>query len=127
MRLIRALNNRFRRPIKLLLISLLFIGAASVAGIIYGLVRHASFTLRYIFDANLTLGVAAVLSGLFYNFVPAALLLPKKDTLLDHSTFVERSFKVRKQRQALATDILLSGVLVIVISGLIQILLSLIL
>lgn len=115
-----------RRPLKLVLISLVLIAVASIAGIIFGFVRDAAFTPRYIFDANLTLGVATVLAGLFYNFVPSALLIPGKDKLLDHSTFVERSFKTRKRRQAMAIDILLTGVLVIVISGLIQILLGLI-
>ena len=123
---IRASNvsGVLRRPVKLILISLLVIGVATLGGIIFGLIRHSAFTLRYIFDANVALGVAAILGGLFYNFVPAALLMPGKDKLLDHSTYVERSFITRKRRQALAIDILLTGVLVIVISGLIQLLLS---
>ena len=92
----------------------------------YGFFVHAFFTLRYIFDANYTIGVAVILAGFFYKFFPSS-MLPKGDTLFDHSTFAERSFKVRKHRLSLASDILLVGITIIVITGLIQILLSVIL
>ena len=115
----------FWHAIKLLRISLIFIVIVALLSLIFGFFVQGSFTLRYIFDANYTIGIAVILSGFFYKFFPSS-MLPKGDKLFDHTSFAERSFKVRKRRQALAVDILLVGINIIVITGLIQFLLSVI-
>ena len=117
------MKNFFRYVIRLLGISLMFVGIATALGLIYGFILHTAFTPRYIFDANFAIGVAVILAGIFYMFFPSS-MLQKGDKFLDHSTFVERSFKSRKRRQSLAMEILLVGILVIIIPGLIQVWLS---
>jgi len=112
-----------KRYLKLFVVSLIFIGVATALGLIYGMIAHGSFTLRYIFDSNFAFGVAAILAGIFYMFFPSS-MLQRGDKLFDHSTFAERSFKARQKRQTIATDILLTGISIILTSGLIQILLS---
>ena len=118
----KTLKDFFRRIFKLLAMSLLFNGIATVLGLIYGSIIHASFTARYVFDANFAIGVAVILAGFFYMFFPSS-MLQKRDKFFDHSTFVERSFEARKQRQSLAMDILLVGICSIVTVGVVQILL----
>jgi hypothetical protein len=117
---------KIRYVLKLLLVSLLFIGIATVLGLIFGLIMHASFTLRYIFGANLAMGVIAITAGFFYMFFPSS-MLQRGDKLFDHTTFAERSFKARRRRQKLAVEMSLVGIFTIVTSGLVQIFLSLIL
>ena len=104
----------------------MFIAGTAIISLIFGYFYHGSFTLRFIFDANYTIGVALILAGFFYKFFPSS-MLPKGDKLFDHTSFAERSFKIRKRRQALAMDILLVGINVILITGLIQLLLSVVL
>ena len=116
-------KSLFRHTLKLLVMSLMFIGIATALGIIYGFAMHVSFTFQYVFDANFAIGVAIILAGFFYMFFPSS-MLQKGDKFLDHSTFVERSFKTRKRRQTLAMDILLVGICIIVIPGFVQVLLN---
>jgi len=115
-----------KRYLNLIVISLLFIVIVAILSPIYGLIVHDSFTFRYIFDSNFTIGIAAIISGVLYMFFPVS-MLQKSGKLWDHSTFVERNFKERKHRQRLAKDILLVGILNIVITGLVQVILSVVL
>ena len=112
-----------KRYLKLLVVSLIFISSVSVFSIFFGFIAHGFFTIRYIFDANFTVGVAAIAGGIFYMFFPSS-MLSKGDRLTDHSTFAERSFNARKRRQKIAMDILLVGICIIVLAGLVQILLA---
>ncbi|MCL2874232.1 MAG: hypothetical protein FWE29_04790 [Defluviitaleaceae bacterium] len=112
-----------KKYLKLFLVSLIFIGIVTVLSFIYGLIAHGFFTLRYIFDSNFSIGVAAIVSGVFYMFFPSS-MLSRGDKLMDHSTFAERSFKARQRRQNIAMDMILVGISIIITAGLVQILLS---
>ena len=109
--------------LKLFRISLLFIGVGIISSIVFGFFRHSSFTLRYVFDANYTLGVVVIISGFFLKFFPSS-MMQKDDKLFDHTSFAERSFIARKRRHTLSNDILLVGIITILLAGLAQIILS---
>ena len=111
---------------KLLLTSLCFIMIIALLSIVYGLIVHQIFTLRYIFGANFLLGAIVILTGLVILFVPSVLVKKGRKLLDDHSTHIERSFEEREQRQHKAREIIWVGIFNIVLSGLIQVLLSMI-
>ena len=108
-----------------MLASAFFIVIVAIASIIYGLIAHRLFTLRYVFNANFIVAAVVILSGIVVMFIPSALVV-KGSRLLDRSTFVERSFNTREIRQHRARGILWVGIFNTLLTGLIQLLLSLI-
>ena len=118
--------ERIKIHLRLVVVALLFIAVVAILSTIYDLIANATFTGRYLFHANLFFGVVLIIAGCVLMFIPSA-MLPKGDKLFDKTTFVERSFNVRQRRQSAAMKILIIGILVVVLTGLMQILLSVIL
>lgn len=106
-------------------ISLGLIIAVAALSLFYGFLAHNMLTLRYIFPFNFIVAAALIAIGVALNFVPAA-FLSKGSKFLDHSTFVGRSFETRENRQRNARAVLWMGIYSFLLTGLIQILLSLI-
>ena len=102
--------------------SIIVIAAFSI---VYGFIAHGSFTLRYIFNANFLAGIILVAAGIVLMFIPTIFSL-WKEKLLDHSTYVEKSYDSREYRQQKARMILWLGLFNLILTGLIQLLLSLI-
>ena len=110
-----------KRYQRLLVTSLGSIGIITVLSLIYGLVTHRAFTTRYIFDANLLVGMVLLAAGIVYMLIPSSILPAKKDPLYDHTTFVERSFKARRRKQTIAIDLLAAGFFMVLVTGIIEI------
>ncbi|MCL2200460.1 MAG: hypothetical protein FWB75_00710 [Oscillospiraceae bacterium] len=113
-----------KRYLRLLLVSLCFIVVLAALSIVYGLIAHGYFTLRYVFIANFTIGVVLILTGILITFIPSVYSGEKNANMLDSSTFVERSYDSREKRQQKGRIVLWVGIFNIVLTGLVQILLS---
>ena len=108
--------------VKLVRVSVLCISVVAALSLIYEVIAHREIFMRYIYDANFFVGVVLIATGIVYMMVPSS-MLRKDDKMFDHSTFVERSFKARQNRQQKAMNILVVGILNILITGVIQIIL----
>jgi len=111
--------------LKLLPVSLGLIIIIAAFSIVYGFIAHGSFTMRYVFNANFLVGIILIAVGIVIMFIPTIFSL-WKEKLLDHSTYVEKSYDSREYRQQKARMILWLGLFNIVLTGLIQLLLSVI-
>ena len=109
--------------LKLIPFVLAFIVIIAALSLVYGLVMHGTFTLRYIFNANFLAGVALIVISVVLMFVPSSFAF-KSDILLDRSTFIERSYDTRENRQQKARIVLWFGIFTIVLTGIIQLILS---
>jgi len=109
--------------LKLLLASLGLIIVLALLSIIYGFIAHSVFTLRYVFIVNFFAGAVLIAIGILLMFLPSAFLLAGK-TWLERSAFLERSYDSREVRQKKARLILWFGLVTMVLTGLIQLLLS---
>ena len=109
--------------LKLLFISLCFIVVVAACSIVYGFIAHGFFTLRYVFEANFLIGAIIILAAIVLMFLPST-LLTKTGQMLDRFMLMQRSFDNRENRQRKARIILWFGFFVVLLSGLIQILLS---
>ena len=107
---------------KLLPVSFLCIAVVTVLSLLYEVIAHRNVSMRYVYDANFFVGVVLIATGLVYMMVPSS-MLRKDDKMFDHSTFVERSFKARHDRQQRAMKILVFGIFNILITGVLQIIL----
>ena len=107
---------------KLVPASFLCIAVVAVISIIYEVIAHRNVSMRYVFDTNFFVGVVLIATGLAYMMVPSSMLM-KNDKMFDHSTFVERSFKARYNRQQKAMKILVVGISNILLTGVVQIIL----
>jgi len=118
-----VLHPAVLRTLKLIPVSLCFIIVVAALSIIYGFIAHRVFTLRYIFNANFLAGAILIAIGVVIMFVPSAFALVGK-RWLEQSTFLERSFDSRENRQHKARIVLWFGLFCMVFTGLIQLLLS---
>jgi len=114
---------KFLKLLKIIPFVLAFIVGVAALSIGYGFVVHGIFTLRYIFDANFLAGIVLVVIGIVLMFVPSSFAF-KSNMLLDSSTFIERSYDNREIRQEKARLVLWFGIFTIILTGLIQLLLS---
>ncbi|MDR2569240.1 MAG: hypothetical protein LBD23_02940 [Oscillospiraceae bacterium] len=116
-------KNNLKSYIKLIPVSLGFIIVIATLSIVYGFVAHRLFTLRYIFDANFLSAAILIVIGTILMFLQSSLKI-KDRKLLDHSTFVERSFDSREEKQQKARLVLWLGIYCMIMTGLIQLFLS---
>jgi len=112
--------------LKIALISLFIIIVVAGLSIIYGFIAHGVFTLRYIFNANFLVGAVLIAIGIVIMFLPSAFISAGK-SWLEKSSFLERSYDNREKRQEIARIILWLGLFCMILTGLIQLLLSVIL
>ena len=118
--------GELKRHLKLIPVSLIFIALVALLSTVYDFIVNGAFTGRYLFHANFFFGAVLISIGCLLMFIPSS-MLKKGDKLFDNTTFAERSFDARQRRQAIAMSILLIGILNIILTGLIQILLSILL
>ena len=104
-------------------ISLQFILVSSAAAVGYGFISRGSFTPAYIFPAGFLTGAVIISVALVMMVVPVSL---KFDKLTDHTTFTDRFYVGRHmEKQKKAFGFLSLGLLIVLITGLIQVLLAL--
>ena len=111
--------------VKLIPVSICLIIVVAALSIVYGFIAHSVFTLRYVFDANFFAGAILIAIGIILMFLPSAFLLAGK-TWLERSAFLERSYDTREYKQNIARMLLWLGMITMVLTGLIQLLLSVI-
>jgi len=107
--------------LKVVYTALIFIAGATIISIIYGFVARGSFTPAYIFNGNFIVGAVLITAALILRLFPGRL---RDDNLTDHSTFMDRYMEKHRQRQEKSNVILFPGLLIMLITGLIQMLLS---
>ena len=78
--------------------------------------------MRIIFNAGFLAGAIIICAALILMFIPTGLFT--SDKLSDHSTFLERIMEKREQRRKKAYEFLFIGIIVIVITGLIELALA---
>jgi hypothetical protein len=98
--------------------------AASVFAIVYGFITRGAFTLAYVFNTCLLLGAIITGAALVVMFLPVPL---KPGKLIDHTTIGQTYVEQREQKQKKAYEYLFLGILIIVITGLIQLALAVLL
>jgi len=109
--------------VKTILVAFIFICAAALLSIVYGFIDQGSFTLVYVFKSCFLTGAFIICMAIIRMILPTGL---KPDKLTDHSTFLTRSGEKHKEKQQKAFEFLFLGISIIVISGLLQLLLSVI-
>ena len=112
-----------KKYLKVFFVSLCSIVIIAVVSIVYGLIKYSSFTLHYIFDANFFAGFILLVAGVVIMFLPSA-IFTKDGNLLEQVTLIERSLDNREKKQQIARIILWLGLFIVVLTGLIQLLLS---
>ncbi|MCL2366289.1 MAG: hypothetical protein FWC75_04485 [Oscillospiraceae bacterium] len=111
--------------VKLLSVALCLMSIVAVLSIIYGFIAHGFLTMRYIFNVNFFIGVVLISGGIVLMFLPSS--FDPRSKLLDRTTFAERGFDRREKRQQKARSVLWLGIFTVLLTGLIQVLLSVIL
>ena len=106
---------------KTVVLSLQLILVTAVLSIGYGFITRGRFTLAYVFTANFLIGAGIICVALVMKFFKVRF---KFDKLTDHSTFNERFMEQYKQTQEKAHTFLFLGLLVIILTGVIQIILA---
>ena len=89
--------------------------------LVHGYVTQRGINLRNIFNANFFVGALIIAVGVIVLFMPAR--MGKLEKLNDHTTFVERHAEYREQKQDKAHGFIFLGILIIVFTGLIQLML----
>ena len=112
-----------KKYLKIFFASLCVIVIVGISSIVYGFIKHRSFTLRYIFDANFFAGIFLMVVAIVVMFLPS-ILFPKDNTSLDRFTPVERDLDSREKRHQIARMILWLGLFITILAGLIQLLLA---
>ena len=107
-----------------ILVSLQLILVMTVLSLVYGFVVRGGFTFAYVFNGNFIAGAFVICVALIRLILPARF---KFDKLTDHTTFGERYYaEQHREKQKKAHEFLFLGITMIVITGLLQLILSLI-
>ena len=120
--------------LKTALIALQFILVTALLSIVYGFIVRRHFTLAYIFHANFLVGTIILCVALLIFVLPAGLIhnrltgkIPgfKPDKLTDHTTYMERRYAEKHmEKQEKAYEFLFLGLMIMIITGLLQLLVS---
>ena len=108
--------------IRIVIIALSLIFITSLVSLVYGHITSDGLNLRIMFNANFLVG--AIIIGAAMALVFPLTRLFKFDQLTDHSTLTERHKEMREQKRKKGYEFLFIGILVIVITGLVQLVLT---
>ena len=111
--------------IKTTIISLQFILIVSFLILLYGLVTRRGFSLNNVFNANFFIGSVIILVGIIIMILPTRFF--KFDKLSDHSTIIHRYVEHRELKREKASVYIFTGILMIMITGVIQLVIWMIL
>jgi len=95
----------------------------AAAAVVFGFIAWGHFTPVYIFDANFLVGAIIILVGLILLFSPVFLKFGK---LIDHTTYGQKLAELREIKSETAYGILYLGILVILLTGAAQFVVSMI-
>jgi uncharacterized protein YjeT (DUF2065 family) len=116
-------GDRAAAAFKILRTSAAFVLVVAVVSVIYAFFTHGRFWPTYIFTANIAIAAFLILTGIVVFAFPVRL---KKSRLLDHSTVVEMRMDAREKKRKTAYMLIYTGICNIVITAIVQYLLSLI-
>ena len=102
---------------KTFLISLQLILITALLSIGYGYITTKTFTPVYIFKSNFVAGAFIICTAIVMMIFPVFLKFGK---LIDHSTFSQFFMEKREQKREKAYEFLYLGIMVIINTGLIQ-------
>ena len=109
--------------LRILLLSLMFILIAALLSIVHGFFSDNEWVFSNVFTWNFLLGGFFIVVGFVKLVIPVRI----KDKLIDHTTFVERYLgDQHKAKQEKSYTFLYLGLQIIIITGLVQLLLSVI-
>ena len=112
-----------KRLMKLICLSFQFVAIVAVLSLVYAFFTRGAVTPAYVFSANFLAGAFIILTGLVVMLTPTFLLM-KKSGLLDHSTYGRRFMEEREKKRIRAYEFMYIGMLNIVITAIIQLILS---
>ena len=98
---------------------------SAVCGAIFGIVSKGGLALLYVFNANFLIGSVVTATGVYMLLFPNRISF-RRNKLIDHSTFFEKSSENRAERRKKAVEILYTGILMIFFTGTIQLMLWLV-
>ena len=114
---IPLLKNAFAKTV---IVSLSAMAAAFILSIVYGFFAAGNFTLAYVFNANFLAGSGLICLAFIKMALPTGI---KHEKPAEHPDMTE-FFEQHRQKRKKAYRYLFSGILVIIIAGLIQMALS---
>ena len=106
--------------VKLVTTSLVCVLIIAMCGVIFGFLTGNGLTLLYAYNANFIIGSVLVASGIVMLFLPGKLSF-KRNNLIDHSTYIERTKDERDVRQDKGYELIFLGIFIIIIAGTAQI------
>jgi len=115
--------EKLKAFLKDILVSLVLIFVMALFALLFGFIRHGFFTLAYVFNSLFLMGLIFLCTAIIFFVVPA---LVKPSILVDHSTIAERQAEKHREKQEKAFKFLFLGIRTILITGIIQLLLSII-
>ena len=107
--------------LRVIAISLLLILITSAMAAAYGFIS-SGFNLRFLYNANFLTGAVIICTALIGLAFPSGIQKPNK--LTDHSTFTERHMEQREQKRKKAYGFLLIGIMMIVKTGIVQLVIA---
>jgi len=115
------MRDKLKALTKELLVTIALIFAMALIAILFGFIRHGFFTLVYVFNSLFLMGLIFLCTAIIFFILPA---IVKPGILIDHSSIAERTSEKHREKQEKAFKFLFLGIRTIVISGLIQLFLS---
>ena len=120
-----GIKNNIKNSIKKSLsLSVLIIIITSIASIIISSLSQNRLSFDYIFISNFAVGAFILLAGLVQYSNP---IWMKKSKLIDHTTYKDILIDKREEKKRKANEILITGISIILIVGIIEILVSFVL
>ena len=113
-----------KKLFRLICTSAALVAILAVLSVFYALYLHGALSAAYVFTANFAGGAFFFLVGFILLLTPTALFLLKKDNLIDHTTYAQRFMEKREEKNGRAYELMYVGILNIVITGVVQLLLS---
>ena len=104
--------------LKTVVIASQFVLGIAVIMMVYGLIATGSINLDLIFHASFFVGVIIIGVGVVVMIVPSRELFSK---LTDHSNFVQRTKEIRERKMEKALGFLSLGIMIMLITGIIQV------
>ena len=120
------LKEKIIKLLKLALIPIISVFAAAAIGLIYGIVRERFFTLQYVFPAAFALGAFVIFLGVVATLFPIRPNM-KDSKLIDHTNYIQVTMEKRENKRKTSHLIIYLGMSIIMVSSLLQLLLSFIL
>lgn len=117
------MRNLLKQIIKTISTSAVIVAIVAVIAAVYTVVTQDFFTLQPMFNANFIAGGLITATGVILFIIPPIL---RKSQMVDHSNFGAVLMELREKRRKQAYELLFTGMGVIMIAAVVELLLWLI-